>query len=244
MFIILGAGASVDSGLPTFRGNHGFYKNETEVEQALNIRSLRNPVKLLKIWKFLQPLYGDIHLNKTKLGETYDILKRITSKQTLEPIILNQNIDLYPEECKLSSSTNIINIHGTHDKSECIAKKCKAVVDTPKCIYDKNHLVTLEDIKCPVCKMYYLRPKIILFGEDLDLEKLDKLFEMFQEHRPKYTLVIGTSIRFPYIEMFIRQARFFGSKIVHVNPDPKYNEFVIQGDIWLKDIKELKNHLQ
>ena len=73
MFIILGAGASVDSGLPTFRGNDGIYKNEEEIERILNVRSLRNPRKLLKVWKFLQPLYSDI--KRCKPGETYKILK-------------------------------------------------------------------------------------------------------------------------------------------------------------------------
>lgn len=119
-----------------------------------------------------------------------------------------------------------------------MGRKCKKVSNTPACIYDEKKELVLEDIKCGHCGNY-LRPSITLFGEDLDFDKLQHLLELMQKNRPIYTIVIGTSVRFPYIEMFIEQGRFFESKIIHVNPDPEYEPFVKESETWLKNIENL-----
>lgn len=100
-FFILGAGASVDSGLPTFRGDNGYYSEKKDIESILSIDSLKSPKKLLRLWKELQPLYSKIQSQKP--GRTYEVIKQVFDKFP-QSYILNQNIDLYPEVVQLRTS--------------------------------------------------------------------------------------------------------------------------------------------
>jgi NAD-dependent deacetylase len=74
IFFILGAGASTDSNLPTYRGDGGFYENTSiKPENVLTYTPLQQNPKT--VWDFITPLYQKIQ--QSRPGPTYDKLKEI-----------------------------------------------------------------------------------------------------------------------------------------------------------------------
>lgn len=103
---ILGAGASVDSGLPTYRGT------DAEPEKYL---SATGPLD--QVWEFLRPLYELIA--RESPGPTYQLLKRFQSST-----ILTQNVDGYAD----STGLPVIELHGNWKTMRCC--RCQQVKET------------------------------------------------------------------------------------------------------------------
>jgi len=70
---------------------------------------------------------------------------------------------------------------------------------------------------CPVCGAV-LRPKVVLFGEALPEDELDRFIEAFQQG---FDIVfsIGTSSVFPYIVQPVVLAAASGIPTVEINPE-------------------------
>lgn len=220
---ILGAGASVDSGLKTYRGENGVYTNSENPDSAsLAGFSYENPENTLcpevlygdpkgpeKIWSFLKPLYSQIRQNTP--GPFYALLKHIFEKFP-ESFIITQNVDSYAK----TVTKNLVEIHGSNEQMKCM--KCGLIQQT--------------DLDKPKCMCGFpCRPNIVLFGENLDRDKLEIIYRNIK-HNVKNVIVIGTSLQFPYLREIIKKCR--GAKVVHINPDTEYWKNVRKNEIWLK----------
>jgi NAD-dependent deacetylase len=198
IFFILGAGASVDSGLKTYRGENGVYNNS-----PVNPAEILSPSTLHKdpqiIWDFLKPLYQSI--DKATLGKTY---KKITELITHFPrsFVMTQNIDMLAQVLPVP----IVEMHGTVANMSCI--KCKIV-----------KRVNFDNLTCS-CGSYF-RPSIVLYEESIPRENFTQLANL-SSPRPDYVVVIGTTAQFPYIQMLIDNVKGRGSKVIHINPDKNY----------------------
>lgn len=207
IFFILGAGASVDSGLPTYRGPNGLYQNK----KPYQILDFYNS-NLSEIWDFLKPLYLQIY--ESTPGPTYTLIKEI-GQTHLQSFIFTQNIDMMVR----STGIPYVEMHGDAQFMKCNSCKTK-------------ELVNLEDPKCPQCGIL-CRPNVVLFNEDLPEEKVRHTFKTLK--RPfKYVCIVGTSMQFPYLTAFIHKAKHRGAKVVHINPDPSYRSNVQKNEIWIQ----------
>jgi len=213
MFFILGAGASRDSGLPTYRGVGGIYNNIEDVSSKLNVINVYDSNKLLSVWSFLSPLYEQIHINKP--GHTYTLIKKLSELYPYSSI-LTQNIDGYAH----SVGIPVTEIHGTHSTMTCTSCYVRS--------YSKPNFPYC-DLCGNVC-----RPDIILFGEELNKKDVQKAF-LHVKHN-KYIVVIGTTLEFPYLRTFISKGKMKGAKVIHINPDPEYGSNVRQGEIWIQKV--------
>lgn len=205
ILFILGAGASVDSGLLSYRGPSGYYKEDAE-------STLSPYTPLDAVWEYLTPLYQQI--STANPGPTYDLIAKI-GKIYPGSAILTQNID------GLAHSTGlpVIEMHGTHKTMTCVL--CK-----------KNIPTNLADIRCIDSHCTGLcRPDIILFGESLDKRKVQDVYLQLKTKFDK-VFIIGTSMRFPYLRDFITKAKRRGSHVIHVNPDPLYEVNVKGKETW------------
>ena len=138
IFFILGAGASFDSGLPTYRGPSGLYDGKEKPEDILSLYS-----PLDKVWDFLAPLYEKI--SESKPGLTYDLIKELGKKYP-GSFILTQNIDGHA----LSTEIPVVEIHGTWKTMVCM--KCQERIIT-----------NLQTRKCQCGNIY--RPDIVLYDQ-------------------------------------------------------------------------------
>ena len=205
IFFILGAGASKDSGLQTYRGKDGYYEGkDVNPEYILNTSN-----SLEKVWDFLKPLYEQI--SKNVPGETYQLIKKL-GKMYPASFILTQNVDGYADSTELP----LVEIHGTAKTMTCFG--CR-----------KTKSANATDYLCECGKRY--RPDIVLFGENLHRDQVQKVHNLLKR-KPQYVLVIGTSLQFPYLRTFITKAKQRGALVFHINPDDNYHYNVRKRETW------------
>ncbi len=202
---ITGAGISADSGLPTYRGVGGLYDSETTeeglcIEDALSgeVFSMRPDIT----WKYL------IQIEENCRGAQPNAAHRAIAclERHLDRVmVFTQNVDGLH---RAAGSHEIVEIHGNLQELMCTA--C-------------NHEEAATDMSdrqvpplCPACGAV-LRPKVVLFGEALPEDELDRFIEAFQEG---FDIVfsIGTSSIFPYIVQPVVLAAASGIPTVEINP--------------------------
>lgn len=198
IFFILGAGASVDSGLYTYRGANRKYDNYDEIVELLD-GSKWNDNKY-KIWDYLEEFNNEI--NKIQLGETYKLIDQLYKKFP-KSFVLTQNIDGLIKNINVPS----IEMHGSLKYMKCIA--CNNMYD----IDFKNKHCSCGEL----CK-----PDVILYNEDLDKRKMDDVYKLIKKNKPDYLIIIGTSLQFSYLDTFIKKSKVQKMKRFHINPDENY----------------------
>lgn len=206
VLFITGAGISADSGLPTYRGIGGLYRDGfvaggLPVEEALSGQMLlREPAVT---WGYIQ------QIEQACRGKTFNIAHQVIAdlQQRHEAVwVLTQNVDGYHQA---AGSRNVIEIHGNLHNLHCTC------CNYEERVRDYRHLRIPP--ACPVCKSL-VRPRVVMFGEMLPAEEVTTLEAQLQEG---FDLIfsIGTSSVFPYISGPIEQAVRYGIPTVEINPE-------------------------
>lgn len=202
VLFLLGAGASVDSGLKTYRGTENRYNKFDETDDTRNpvhVSALYDEKRILDLQNHFEEIQKDIPEN---VGPTYLKIKEIIEQYT-DYLIVTQNIDgLASKICE-----NVVELHGSL-QNQWFCLKC-----------DKNGATRDNCLSCGG----YMRPDVVLFGENVSSEKFTKISLFIKKKKPSICYVIGTSLRFNYLQNIIKKAKMKNSKIIHVNPDPEYN---------------------
>ncbi|MFH1093964.1 MAG: NAD-dependent protein deacylase [Candidatus Omnitrophota bacterium] len=206
ILFITGAGISAESGLPTYRGIGGLYNDRVteegiSIETALAGETLESNPEVT--WKYLGAI------EKRCRGATFNRAHEIIAgmEKAFERVwVLTQNIDGFHD---LAGSRKVIDIHGDYHKLFC-----------PKCSWQ----IVVNDYSgldipplCPECK-HIVRPKVVFFGEMLDVDKSALLMQELDRGFDIY-FSIGTTSGFPYISQPIYLAARLGKLSVEINPD-------------------------
>ncbi len=212
--IILGSGASVDSGLPTYRGPEGIYTNDDfDPETFFSKISIKNDID--KIWDFFNPLLKQTI--QCSPGPTYTAIDDLLKKYP-NSFIITQNIDglIY----KVIDESKFVEIHGNNRNMICVNKNCQ--------------LIQPININKPSCDCgFWCRPDIVCYGESLDTKKVQKC-NIETKKFYKYVLVIGTTLQFGYLKTFVENAKRRFAKVIHINPDTNYITNVRDNEYWIK----------
>jgi len=210
VLIITGAGVSVESGLPTYRGIGGLYEVDvTEdgmaIEEALSGPMIEKRPEIT--WKYLRQISDACRGKKPNRSHTIlaEIEKRIPGTW-----LLTQNVDGLHHK---AGSKNLIEIHGRADLLYCT--KCRQNADGEQVLYQSG-LPASELPTCAACQGL-LRPDVVLFCELLpekEVAKLDRLAQTGVD----LVLSIGTSSQFPYIAGPVFLAAELGIPTVEINP--------------------------
>jgi NAD-dependent deacetylase len=195
-----GAGMSSESGVRTFRGEDGFWK-EHRAEDLASLEGIRkNPElvwewygKRLKACEELEPHAG------------YHALARIQDEKGILPVV-TQNIDGLLQKAGIR---DVIELHGSLRTASCM-NECGApsVSMTEELFKDLPPRCSCGSI---------LRPDVVLFGEQLPQQALKRAFRLAESC--DLMLVIGTSMAvYPASSLPLISLRK-GAQVIEINPE-------------------------
>jgi NAD-dependent deacetylase len=194
--VLTGAGVSAESGVPTFRGNNGLWKQYRAEDLATPGAFARDP-KL--VWEWYDWRRGLIAQAQPNAGHRalVDLEKRAPSFT-----LITQNVDGLHE---LAGSRNVLEVHGSIWKVRCTS-----------CAREHTDRRTpLPEIP-PKCECgALLRPGVVWFGEALpagvwqDAEAAARTAEVF--------LLVGTSAVVYPAAGLAQIAKASGARVVEIN---------------------------
>lgn len=205
ILFITGAGISADSGLPTYRGIGGLYEgNLTEdgyrIEEALSGEMLRRRPEIT--WKYL----AQIEANCRGAGPNaaHRAIARL-EEEFASVLVFTQNIDGLHQA---AGSSHVIEIHGDVHRLLCTACDLEEQIES----LEGREIPP----RCPQCEAI-MRPQVVLFGEALPQEALERFYDELEQG---FDLVfsVGTTSVFPYIAQPVIWAARAGIPTVEINP--------------------------
>jgi NAD-dependent protein deacetylase/lipoamidase len=204
VLFITGAGLSVDSGLPTYRGVGGLYQRaSTEdglaIEDALSGRTFARDPSLC--WKYIMQV--EAAARGAEPNEGHRMIAELEAR--FEVWVLTQNVDGLHRR---AGSTQVIDIHGDVHRLLCTGCAWSLEIADYATLTCPPH--------CDSCGSV-LRPDVVLFGEMLPLAKLGRLETQLRQGFDA-VLSVGTSSLFPYIAQPLVLARQRGALTVEINP--------------------------
>lgn len=165
--VFTGAGVSADSGIPTFRGDGGLWRNYRAEDLATPAAFARNPLLVWEWYEWRRGLVRDAKPNDAHLA-----IARLA-----QAVVITQNVDALHAR---AGSRNIIELHGNIFRTRCV----------------REHTVTdamdAFDELPPKCSCgALLRPDVVWFGEMLPEGAFERAAE--EVRCADLLLVIGTS---------------------------------------------------
>ena len=193
---ITGAGISQESGIPTFRGKDGLWRNYDAMKLATINAFYDNP-KL--VWEWYNERRKNIFSAEPNLGH-----KAIAElEKFVKVVVLTQNIDGLHQR---AGSTEVLELHGSIVKIKCTV-----------CDFKSEILTEFIDIP-PLCKCgNILRPDVVWFGESLPKE----IWQQAIIHASKcdMMMVIGTSLVVSPANTLPIYAKQNKAILIEINPE-------------------------
>jgi len=193
ILITAGAGMGVDSGLPDFRGNDGFWREYPPIKKlGLSFSQMANPT-----WFEIDPnlawaFYGhrlNLYRNTTPNNGFYHIINYI-KKTKKESFVFTSNVDGQFQKSGFLEN-RIIECHGSIHYFQC-SKCCSGEIWSAKNIkidIDKENFKVKGEM--PFCNRCGLvaRPNILMFSDvEFIPTKVDEQYERFEKWLTKTKL--------------------------------------------------------
>jgi NAD-dependent deacetylase len=194
-----GAGISVESGIPPFRGENGLWNkydpNVLEINYFLDHGE--------ECWKYIREIFYDF-FGKAQPNAAHFALAEMEKSGYLQAVV-TQNIDNLHRK---AGSKNVYEFHGNSDRLIC-----------PKC--HAEYWVEEIDLRMlpPRCKFdsQILKPDFVFFGEGIPTEAWDKSFE--SAAMCEVCLVIGSTGEVVPASFVPQKASEKGACIIEINPE-------------------------
>jgi NAD-dependent deacetylase len=208
-----GAGISVESGIPTFRGPEGLWS--CYAPQILDLGYFhRHP---LESWRAIKEIFYDYMGSKARPNAAHRFLAELERLGILRGVI-TQNIDNLHQE---AGSRKVVEFHGTAQRLECTS--CRK-----KWEFEERMLEKLP----PACPDSggLLKPDFIFFGEAIPPDAYRESVELC--HDADLLIIVGTTGEVMPASMIPFEVQ--GAKVIEINVEPsRYTEDLT--DIFLED---------
>ncbi|AZZ95200.1 NAD-dependent deacylase [Hahella sp. KA22] len=192
--VITGAGISAESGIQTYRGENGLWR-ETDYNEVASLTGWRKDrKKVLAYWNAQRRVMAAAQPNAAHYA-----LSRLEECYLVS--IITQNVDDLHER---AGSSQVLHIHGELMKSRSSVN--------PKLVYQHGDRDINIGDKCE--KGSQLRPDVVWFGESVPL------FSQAQKivHSADIMLVVGTSLEV-YPAAYLVEKRIRGVPMYIVDPN-------------------------
>ena len=193
---VTGAGISQESGIPTFRGKDGLWRNYDAMKLATIDAFYENP-KL--VWEWYNERRRNIFSVEPNLGH-----KAIAELEKFVKVVtLTQNIDGLHQR---AGSTKVLELHGSIIEIKCTV-----------CEF-KNKILTEFTNTPPLCKCgNILRPNVVWFGEPLPQD----IWQDAITHASKcdVMVIVGTSLVVSPANTLPLYAKQNNAFLIELNPE-------------------------
>ncbi len=200
MVVSTGAGMSSESGVRTFRGEDGFWR-EHRAEDLASIEGIRKNPEL--VWEWYRERLKACEELEPHAG--YYALVTIQSEKGILPLI-TQNVDGLHQKAGIE---DVIELHGNLGSASCIDRCGAPSVEMTEELFEELP---------PRCSCgSILRPDVVLFGEQLPEEALRRAFHLADSC--DLMMVIGTSMVVYPASSLPLIALQRGVKVIEINPE-------------------------
>lgn len=226
--LFTGAGVSVESGIPPFRGENGLWEKH-DPTFLMTSYFMKHPKKS---WELINKIFYDF-FGRAKPNDAHYIIAELEKKGLIDTII-TQNIDNLHQK---AGSRNVIEFHGTSRTLTCINCNQK---------FNSGNVLTKMPPHCPKCGGL-LKPDFVFFNEPIPSEVHELSIKCTL--KSDLFILVGTTgeiIPASEIPYFAKET---GAKIIEINIKPtKYThkivDILLQGkatEVFLKLKKSLND---
>lgn len=224
LLITAGAGMGVDSGLPDFRGNEGFWKAYPALAASgIEFTSIATPAAFKANPRQAWGFYGHrlALYRKTVPHAGFQILRIIASTMAQGAFVITSNVDGQFQKAGFDAS-QILEIHGSIHHMQCIAPCRKHVwsADDLEPMTDDAHCEWTGDLPtCPYCGKL-ARPNILMFNDDGWLSLREQLassnWEVWADRAKSLVVIeLGAGVEITSIR---RISETQGCPVIRINP--------------------------
>lgn len=217
-----GAGVSVESGIPAFRGDGGIW--EKYDPKTLYIDYFYASPK--EAWEVIREIFYTF-MGRCSPNRAHEVLAHMESEGMLKAII-TQNIDNLHQQ---AGSREVVEFHGNSQRLCCT--RCSLTRPASE--------LTLETLP-PLCECGGIfKPDFVFFGENIPEQAFQA--SVREVEQCDLLLIVGTSGEVAPASLIPSQARRNGADIIEINPSPS-NYTATLTDVFLQGkAGEIFDHL-
>jgi NAD-dependent deacetylase len=238
VLVLTGAGVSAESGIPTFRGKDGYWRNLDPTKLATPEAFARDPQL---VWDWYRERRERIR--NARPNAAHEAITRL-AQCTDEFLLITQNVDDLHARAGMPAR-RMVQIHGNIFVTRCSRcdfsyegrggspepsgrhltqfergrlrsrNGCEATAGLSIAPTSKND-VNLRH--CPECQAP-MRPGVVWFGEQLPWNELQRVENFLDGGACDVVIVAGTTATFGYIIDWALRASHGGGKLIEVNPE-------------------------
>jgi NAD-dependent deacetylase len=224
VFVITGAGVSAESGIPTFRGKDGYWRNLDPARLATPEAFTRDP-KL--VWEWYRERRHSIR--NAQPNAAHAAIATL-AQHADEFLLVTQNVDDLHARARLSKE-KMVQIHGdifltrcshcdfgfTENDHEQEQEEENAVFGVRGHVRALKSATCRRTPKCPECDAL-MRPGVVWFGEQLPWNEVQRVETYLDRGACDLVIVAGTTATFGYIVDWALRAVRSGGQLIEVNP--------------------------
>ena len=227
VLVLTGAGVSAESGIPTFRGKDGYWKNLDPTKLATPEAFARDPQL---VWAWYRERRERIR--NARPNAAHEAVARL-ARRTGEFLLVTQNVDDLHARAGITAE-KIVQIHGDIFVTRCSRCEFSYVgrggsPEPPGACAVQPTKGRLRSIaptsekdanlpKCPECHAL-VRPGVVWFGEQLSRNELERVEDFLDGGACDVVIVAGTTATFGYIIDWALRGSRNGAELIEVNPE-------------------------
>jgi NAD-dependent deacetylase len=227
VLVLTGAGVSAESGIPTFRGKNGYWRNLDPTKLATPEAFARDP-------QFVWDRYRERRerIRTARPNAAHEAIARL-ARRTDEFLLVTQNVDDLHARAGIPAD-KMVQIHGDIFVTRCsrcdfsYAGRGSSPEPPDACVVQSTNgrlrsiAATFErDLNVPTCPecQALMRPGVVWFGEQLSQNELERVEDFLDGGACDVVIVAGTTATFGYIIDWALRASQDGAELIEVNPE-------------------------
>ena len=221
VLVLTGAGVSAESGIPTFRGKNGYWRN-------LDPTKLATPEAFARDSQLVWDWYRERRqrIRNAQPNAAHHAIAKL-ARHSDKFLLVTQNADDLHARAGMPNE-KMVQIHGDIFVTRC--SRC----DFERRDYEhehhtanfgvRRHVAALKartcprTPKCPQCNAP-MRPGVVWFGEQLPWSELQRVERFLDDGPCDNVIVAGTTATFGYIVDWALRASGNGGELIEVNPE-------------------------